>query len=192
VKAVFQSCLKTVILIRMDAATQARVIEEFGRIVELASPRGVGRPSATAADASQPQPPVKIAITGPEAAQAGGTQSDSFNGWLVQGAGRACVSPDDPDVRGSAEAVIAGLKDIAPTSAREAMIAAQLLATHAAAMDSYRLARTVAGPLRDYHLMHAARLAHAHAALNEAMDRIRHRERRVVVMEYRHTPPLPR
>jgi hypothetical protein len=176
------------------AAIEARMAEELGAdaatgIVALAR-SFMGRPSAApAADAVRPE---TVEITRSEARAAAGTESDAFNGKLVQDAVRACVSPDDPDARRSAEAVVAGLRHIAPTDAREAMLAAQLLATHAAAMDSHRLARAALGPLRDYHLMHAARLGHAHAALSEAMDRIRQRERRVVVMEYRRAPPLPR
>jgi hypothetical protein len=173
----------------MDARVEARVIEQFGPaagadIVALANAM-MGRPKPVAET-------VAIPLTRSEARAAGGTESDAFNAKLVQETVRACVSADDPDARGSAEAVVAGLKDIAPVNAREAMIAAQLLATHAAAMDSLKLARGTFGPLRDYHLMHAARLGHAHAALSEAMDRMRQRERRVVVMEYRRAPPLPR
>jgi hypothetical protein len=175
-----------------DAAIERRVLQEFGRdeggrVIALARALMGG-----AAAPAKPAPEVVVPVTRSEARAAGGTESDAFNAKLIQDTVRACVSPDDPDARGSAEAVIAGLKGITPTDAREAMIAAQLLATHAAAMESHRLARTVVGPLRDYHLMHAARLGHAHATLNEAMDRIRQRERRVVVMEYRRVPPLPR
>jgi hypothetical protein len=172
----------------MDGETEARVFQEFGSaagadIVALARSFMGEAPAAPA--------PVTIPVTRSEAAQAAGTQFDAFNAKLVQDTVQACVSPGDPDAIASAEAVIAGLKDIAPVNAREAMIAAQLLATHHAAMDSLKLARSLSGPLRDYHLMHASRLGHAHAALNEAMDRIRRRERQVVVFEYRRGPPLP-
>ena len=68
------------------------------------------------------------------------------------------------------------------------MLAAQLLATHTAMMDSLALARSSTGPISEAHLGHAARLAHAHGALSEALDRARRRDRQTVVFEYRHSP----
>ena len=58
---------------------------------------------------------------------------------------------DDPDLPEVVAETIAGLKDIAPTNAREAMLAAQLLATHTAVMDSLGLARTTTGLLSEAH-----------------------------------------
>jgi hypothetical protein len=68
------------------------------------------------------------------------------------------------------------------------MLAAQLLATHAAMMDSLAMARATTGLMSVAHLGHAARLAHAHAALSEALDRVRRSDRQTVVYEYRHFP----
>jgi hypothetical protein len=92
---------------------------------------------------------------------------------------------DDPDLPEVVAETVAGLRDIAPTNAREAMLAAQLIATHTAVMDSLSLARSTTDLLSEAHLGHAIRLAHAHAALSEAFDRTRRGDRRVVVLEYR-------
>jgi hypothetical protein len=118
--------------------------------------------------------------------RAAGTSSDAFNGKIVRETVSAVSEVDDPDLAEAVAETVAGLRDIAPANAREAMLAAQLIATHTATMDSLALARSaLSGPLRDAHLAHAARLAHAHAALSEALDRIRRGDRRVVVVEYR-------
>ena len=126
-----------------------------------------------------------IPIVRSEANAAGGTGSDVFNLKIIRETLSACTTMDNPDLPEVVAETIAGLKDIAPTNAREAMLAAQLLATHTAAMDSLGLARTTTGLLSEAHLGHAIRLSHAHAALSEALDRTRRGDRRVVVLEYR-------
>jgi hypothetical protein len=127
-----------------------------------------------------------IPIVRSEANAAGGTGSDVFNAKIIRETVSACsTTMDNPDLPEVVAETIAGLKDIAPTNAREAMLAAQLLATHTAAMDSLGLARTTTGLLSEAHLGHAIRLSHAHAALSEALDRTRRGDQRVVVLEYR-------
>jgi hypothetical protein len=164
---------------------EQRCIAEFGeaegaQIIELAR-------ALMQAPAAPPPGPRRrvIPIARSEAREAGGTASDAFNAKIVRETVSACATVDDPDLPEALAETVAGLKDIAPTNAREAMLAAQLLGTHAATMDSLALARSSSGPLRDAHLGHAARLAHAHAALSEALDRTRRGDRRVVVLEYR-------
>ena len=153
-----------------------RILDEFGEaeVVQLAT---------------TPAPPPQrrrrvVPILRSEAAAAG-TGSDLFNLKVIRETVSACTTMDDPDLPEVVAETIAGLKDIAPTNAREAMLAAQLLATHTAVMDSLGLARTTTGLLSEAHLGHAIRLAHAHAALSEALDRTRRGDRRVVVLEYR-------
>ena len=122
-----------------------------------------------------------IPIARSEANAAGGTGSDVFNAKIIRETISACsTTMDNPDLPEVVAETIAGLKDIAPTNAREAMLAAQLLATHTAVMDSLGLARTTTGLLSEAHLGHAIRLSHAHAALSEALDRTRRGDRRVV------------
>jgi hypothetical protein len=65
------------------------------------------------------------------------------------------------------------------------MLAARLIATHTAVMDCLAMARSSSGLLSEAHFGHAARLFHAHAALSEALDRTRRRDRQTVVFEYR-------
>jgi hypothetical protein len=120
--------------------------------------------------------------------KAAGTSSDAFNLKIIRETISACTTTDDPDLPEVVAETVAGLRDIAPTNAREAMLAAQLLATHTAVMDSFALARSTSGPLSEAHLGHAARLANAHASLSEALDRTRRRDRQTVVFEYRHSP----
>jgi hypothetical protein len=123
-----------------------------------------------------------------EARAAGGTTSDAFNAKIIRETVSACTTADDPDLAEAVAETVAGLRDIAPKNAREAMLAAQLIATHTAAMDSLAMARASSGLMSEAHLGHAARLAHAHAALSEALDRARRGDRQTVVFEYRHSP----
>jgi hypothetical protein len=116
-----------------------------------------------------------------------GTLDDAFNTRLVQEAVEACVSRSDPDPHRAAVAVIAALRDIAPATAREAMIAAQIVVTHHAALDCHRRAQAASGPLQAVQLEQASRLSRTHAMLSDALERLRVRdERRVVVIEHRH------
>jgi len=167
---------------------EAKVIAEFGadagaEIVELA------RSFMPAPHAPPPQRRCRvIPVFRSEARAAGGTSSDAFNAKIIRETVSACTTVDDPNLPEVVAETVAGLRDIAPANAREAMLAAQLLATHTAVMDSFALARAASGPLSDAHLCHAARLAHAHAALSEALDRTRRRDRQTVVFEYRHSP----
>ncbi len=142
----------------------------------------------TPAPPSQRRRPRVFPIARSVAQAAAGTGSDAFNLKIIRETASACSPADNPDLPGMVAETLAGLQDIGPTNAREAMLAAQLLATHAAAMDSFALARAASGPLSDAHLGHAARLAHAHAALSDALDRMRRRDRQTVVFEYRHSP----
>jgi hypothetical protein len=154
---------------------------EADKIVRLASLLGQRAP--------QPAPAATNAVTVPvsasDARQAGGTDSDAFNAKIVC---EAIAASARQDIAGAAVEVLAALKDIAPLNAREAMIAVQLIATHAACMDSYRLAGGASGPHRDMLLGQAGKLSRTHAMLSEALDRMRGRDggRRVIVIEHRH------
>jgi hypothetical protein len=71
-----------------------------------------------------------------------GTMDDAFNARLLSDAIAACSPADDPSA--AAPEVMSALKDIAPASAREAMLAAQIVVTHHAALDCHRRARSPA------------------------------------------------
>ena len=182
----------------------AQTIQEFGpiagpKVVALAEllmqdqappPELLGAPPiiSTPPPRSGPRRRV-IPIARSEACAAAGTTSDAFNAKIIRETVSACSTVDNPDLPEVVAEAIAGLERHRPVLApREAMLAAQLIATHAATMDSLAaLARSaLSGPLRDAHLGHAARLSHAHAALSEALDRSRG-GRRVIVLEYRRT-----
>jgi hypothetical protein len=140
----------------------------------------------------EPAPPainaVTIPVTASDARQAGGTDSDAFNAKIVR---EAIAASACHDIEGAAAEALAALRDNAPLNAREAMIAAQLVATHAACMDSYQLGRLANGPHRDMLLGQAGKLSRTHAILSETLDRARGRERQVAVFEYRRGPALP-
>jgi hypothetical protein len=150
-------------------------------VIRLSTLLGQRTPQPVAAATNE----VTVSVTASDARQAGGTDSDAFNAKIVR---EAIAASARQDIDGAAEEALAALKDIAPLNAREAMIAAQLVATHAACMDSYRLARSASGPMRDIHLGQASRLSRTHAALSEALDRMRGRDsgKRVIVIEHRH------
>jgi hypothetical protein len=82
------------------------------------------------------------------------------------------------------DAVLAGLQEIAPKSAAEAMIAAQLIATHHAAMDCLSRAanQNQSTELRMSNLAMATKLSRTWTALLTALDRHRGKgEQRVTV-----------
>jgi hypothetical protein len=164
----------------------AHIVDEFGeaQIIELAP--------ALMPDQSPPAPPSQrrprlIPILRSEV-RAAGAQSDVFNAKIIRETVSACTTVDDPDLPEVVAETVAGLREIAPVGARESMLCAQLIATHTAVMDSLAMARATSGLMSEAHLGHAARLAHAHAALSEALDRVRRRDRQTVVYEYRHFP----
>jgi hypothetical protein len=165
----------------MNAQARAAIgqqidIGELARLLQPAPP------------APQPEPPpeVVVPVTRSDAAAAGGTASEALNGRIVREAISACVGLNG-DVQGATAETLAALKDIAPTNARESMLAAQLWATHTQAMESFRRAQTSTGAEREWHLGAAARLTKAHATVSEALDRVRSGDggSRTIVIEHR-------
>jgi hypothetical protein len=86
------------------------------------------------------------------------------------------------------DAVIAGMSGIGPTDPIEAMLAAQMLASHNAAMECYRRAmlsdQTFEG--RNMALTHAAKASRTYAALVEALNRHRGKGQQKVTVEHVH------
>jgi hypothetical protein len=163
--------------------SMARSIDDQGAtLVELAEFLREASP------APPPQGRRLVTVTRSEV-RAAGTESDAFNAKIVRETVAASTTVDDPDLAETVAETVAGLRDLAPANARESMLCAQLLATHTAMMDSLAMARASNGLMSEAHLGHAARLSHAHAALSEALDRTRRRDRQTVVFEYRHSPP---
>jgi hypothetical protein len=178
----FGQALRERVVQELGEAPAAMAYEIAAALRRLPHERQAERPETAEMRLSLETQP--IPVTRSDIRAAAGTANDAFNRRLVEDTVAACARPG-VDVADTAAEVLGALKDIAPANAREGMIAAQLIVTHAAAMDSLKLARSTGGVLRDYHLMHAARLGHAHAALSEALDRMRRTDRRVIVLEYR-------
>jgi hypothetical protein len=151
---------------------------ELARLEKLLAPGG----PEPAAPPSGPE----LCLTRSELRSICGTRDDAFNARLLDDTIAACSPADDP---GSAAAeVIAALRDMAPVGSREAMLAAQVIVTCHAALDSHRRAQAAPGPLQVVHREQASRLSRTHAALSEALERLRSRDSgpRVRVIEHRY------
>jgi hypothetical protein len=92
------------------------------------------------------------------------------------------------DLDNQKTAVLAFLVGVKPTDVIEGMMAAQLFASHAAAMECYRRAmlpeQTAYG--RETSLTHAAKLARANAAQVEALAKHRNKGRQKITIEHVH------
>jgi hypothetical protein len=86
------------------------------------------------------------------------------------------------------KAAIAAMIGVKPVDELEGMLAAQLVATHSAAMECYRRAmigeQTFEG--RDNNLKHAAKLSRAYAELLGALDKHRGKGQQKVTVEHVH------
>lgn len=120
----------------------------------------------------------------------GGSPSDNWNTTLtnqtVQALWVKSASPDERDRQLSA--TVAALIGIAPKDELEAMMAAQMIAAHNAAMECYRRAmhsdQTFEG--RRENLAQANRLSRSFAALVETLDRHRGKGQQKVTVEHVH------
>jgi hypothetical protein len=115
--------------------------------------------------------PVDIPLDYRDAAIACGTMSDAFNGGLIRQAILACARPGQPDFDEKAPFVIAALREIAPRNALEAMRASLAVAAHAAAMTSYRVARSCGSGLAPTFFARGDQAAVVANALIEAIER---------------------
>jgi hypothetical protein len=129
--------------------------------------------------------PLRIAVTG-ELKGIGGSNFDAFNlrmleqltgtAWLVSG----------QDANQASTAQIAALAGAAPSDELEGMLAAQLVATHNAAMECYRRAmlREQTSQARDMNLTQANKLTRSYATLLQALDKRRGRGQQKVTVEH--------
>jgi hypothetical protein len=126
-----------------------------------------------------------IPIFRSQARAAGGTTSDLVNARIVQGAAEALVGPDVTETEAAKEA-IALLKELAPRDLRESMIARRMIALDAMAMETLRLARasTAYPMLRDAYAAQAVSLSRAATSLDEALERRRGGDQRVVEVKH--------
>jgi hypothetical protein len=120
----------------------------------------------------------------------GGSQSDHWNNVLANQAMQALwvknSSPEERDKQLSA--TVAALIGIDPQDEVEGMIAAQMLASHNAAMECYRRAMLAEQSFegRNMNLAHAAKASRTHAALVEALNRHRGKGQQKVTVEHVH------
>jgi hypothetical protein len=142
---------------------------------------------------STPKPPIVIPQPRdrPGALKAlGGSVSDSFNNIVTNQALAALwLGNSDEEARAKQyQAVIAVMMGVKPKDELEGMLAAQLAATHHAAMESYRRAmipeQTAYG--HDASLKHGVKVSQVYAALLQALDKHRGKEQQRVKVEHVH------
>ncbi len=120
----------------------------------------------------------------------GGSQSDLWNNTLANQAMQALwIKNSTPEERDKQRtATVAALLGIAPRDELEGMMAAQLIASHNAAMECYRRAmineQTFEG--RRENLIQANKLSRTYATLLEALNRHRGKGQQKVTVEHVH------
>lgn len=120
----------------------------------------------------------------------GGSRSDDFNKVLVNQAVQTLWTKhsDKEGIDRQYQAVIASLMGITPKDELEGMLAAQLVATHAASMECYRRAmlneQSFEG--RKENLTQANKLARTYTTLLEALNRHRGKGQQKVTVEHVH------
>jgi hypothetical protein len=120
----------------------------------------------------------------------GGSRFDDWNDIITrQVAGSLWVKHSDPETQGKQlSAALAALMGIRPNDELEAMIAAQLIAAHNAAMECYR--RAMIGEQsfegRRENLAQANKLSRTFATLLEALNRHRGKGQQKVTVEHVH------
>jgi hypothetical protein len=125
-----------------------------------------------------------------ELKQIGGSQNDDWNNLLANQAIQALwLAKSDLETRDrQLTATVAALAGIGPKDELEGMMAAQLIATHNAAMECYRRAmvgeQTFEG--RRESLSHANKLSRTFATLVEALNRHRGKGQQKVTVEHVH------
>ena len=133
----------------------------------------------------------KLDSSNPELKYIGGSNFDAWNGFIVRQATNSVWYGHNPDADRTHEkqcAALSLLVGISPKDELEGMVAAQLLASHNAAMECYRRAmiseQTFEG--RKENLNQANKLSRTHATLLEALNRHRGKGQQKVTVEHVH------
>lgn len=118
-----------------------------------------------------------------------GTEDRALGIQLVrQAIGSISVHPGmtDQEHQAAIKAVVAALKGVAPADGMESMLAAQMVATHNAAMDCLRRAQLDCQSFegRDLNLKHATKLLAAYARQVEVIDRHRGQGQQKITVEH--------
>jgi hypothetical protein len=121
--------------------------------------------------------------------RAGGSQFEDWNKTLVMQTFKTLWLEQDKNTRGAQEsATVSALIGLGPKNEIEGMIAAQLIAAHNAAMESYRRAmikeQTFEG--RRENLTQANKLSRTYATLLDALNRHRGKGQQKVTVEHVH------
>jgi hypothetical protein len=154
-------------------------------------PQGVTKPAEPETSRAYCPPPDELDKSVPLLRHLGGSKHDAWNQALCnQVINAARYGKDDTQEERSKQyfANMAFLAGVKPTDVIEGMMAAQLFASHAAAMDCYRRAmlpgQTDYG--REMNLTHAAKLTRANAAQVEALAKHRNKGQQKVIVEHVH------
>ncbi|MET3968723.1 hypothetical protein [Bradyrhizobium sp. S3.9.1] len=161
------------------------------------APRKGTKGESAKVDETQPSakalcpPPPELDKNSPQLSHLGGSKHDEWNQVLCNQVLKAGWYGHDPDLKTRQDAYYANLAFLAGVSPKdviEGMMAAQLFASHAAAMECYRRAalpeQTLQG--RDLNLRHAAKLTRANAAHVEALAKHRNKGQQKVTVEHVH------
>jgi hypothetical protein len=154
-------------------------------------PRGSRNATTLALEAQAPTESNKQVVQAPsELKSIGGSISDAWNNLLANQV-LSCVPTKYSDERPKAaqlEGTIAALVGIGPQNELEGMIAAQLLASHNAAMDCYRRAMLSEQTIeaRGENLGQANKLSRTFSTLLEALNRHRGKGQQKVTVEHVH------
>ena len=136
-------------------------------------------------------PPEEFDTSKPMLKHLGGSRSDHWNQMLcnqVMGSGWFPESMTDERVQDQRTATLAFLASIKPADAVEGMMAAQLYASHAAAMDCYRRAMIPGQTIeaKETLLTLGAKLTKANATQVEALKKYRSKGQQKVIVEHVH------
>jgi hypothetical protein len=136
-------------------------------------------------------PPPELDKSEPKLKHLGGSKHDEWNQALCNQVLNTAWYGADPEPKARLDAYYANLAFLAgitPKDVVEGMMAAQLFASHAAAMECYRRAalpnQTDYG--REMNLTHAAKLARANAAQVEALAKHRNKGQQKITIEHVH------
>jgi hypothetical protein len=141
---------------------------------------------------NQPDPKVhRLDSTNPKLKYIGGSSFDAWNNIIASQATNSIWHGHNPDAERSHERQVASLSmpaGISPSDEFEGMLAAQLLASHNAAMECYRRAMIAEQSFegRKENLNQANKLSRTHATLLEALNRHRGKGQQKVTVEHVH------
>jgi hypothetical protein len=136
-------------------------------------------------------PPEEFDTSKPMLKHLGGSRSDHWNQMLcnqIINSGWFRENMPADERRDQRTAILAFLASVKPGDAVEGMIATQLYASHAAAMECYRRAMLPGQPLeaKQINLTLAAKLTRANATQAEALKKYRSKGQQKVIVEYVH------